>query len=151
MSANSRTSKAWRGHVTSGLLLTGMITLLTGCGSAPAPLRAPTPTCVSARLDAAQQLYFAAKANLVRHYKERSAVTLQAAFYFAGDAMQVARASRFCPEFDTRARSAAINIVRLGRSLRSQAFQTMRDPDPWVAQSLLQEQYTDAFAGRDLD
>ncbi len=125
--------------------------LLTGCSSAPLPQLRQAPSCSQIRLDAAQQLFLAARANMARHYRERSAITLNAAYYFAGDAIQVARAARLCPDFDSRARSAAINLVRMGRQMRTLAFSTMRDSDPAIAQSLLQEQYGEAFAGRDLD
>jgi len=125
--------------------------LAVGCSQAPLPALRQAPSCSQTRLDAAQQLFLAARANMARHYKERSALTLNAAYYFAGDSVQLARAARLCPDFDARSRAAAVNLVRLNRQLRVLAFTTMRDSDPQVAQSLLQEQYGEAFAGRDLD
>lgn len=141
----------WRA-VGQAVLLAGLaVWLLAGCSSAPLPQLRQEVSCSQLRLDAAQRLYLAARANMARHYKERSALTLNAAYYFAGDAIQVARATRTCPDFDARVRTAAVNVVRMGRQLRILAFSTMRDSDPEIAQSLLGELYSDAFAGRDLD
>jgi hypothetical protein len=99
----------------------------------------------------AQQLFQAARSNLVKHYKERSPAALNAAYNFAGDSILAARAARSCRDADSASRNAALNLMRMSAQLRSVALSTMRDPDAQVAVTLLQEQYNEVFGQRDIE
>jgi hypothetical protein len=135
----------------AGLAALG-VWLAAGCSGQPAAaVRKPIASCSQFRLDSAQRLFLAARSNLVRYYKERGLATLNAAYGIAGDAILVARSTRNCDDFDERVRADALNLVRAGRQLRIVAYSTMRDPGAQTLATLLQEQYGEAFAGRDLD
>ena len=142
---------ASRLRLAAGLAVLGLW-LAAGCSKQQLTVQGqPEASCSRYRLDAAQQLFQAARANLVRYYKERGLATLNAAYSLAGDAIQAARATRTCFDFDSQARSQALSVVRAGRLLRTVAYATMRDPGEQTLMTLLQDGYGDAFAGRDID
>jgi len=140
-----------RGSAGFAALCVGAILLLGACALPTVAPPEPVQSCSRTRLDAAQQLFLAGRANLVRYYKERALFTLNAAYGFAGDTILMARSTRTCFDFDNRAKVAAVNLVRMGRQLRALAYTTMRDPDTQMAMTLLQEQYAEVFAGRDIE
>jgi hypothetical protein len=135
----------------AGLLAALGAWLLMGCSSSePKAYRQPE-ACARDRLVTTQLLFQAARSNLVKHYKERSAASLNAAYNFAVDAITVGRASRSCRDADPGTRAAALNLMRMSLQLRNLAQSTMRDPDAQVAVTLLQEQYGEVFGGRDIE
>jgi hypothetical protein len=125
--------------------------VLMGC-SIPEPQgNRQLVSCSQLRLDASQRLFEASRTSIVKYYKERGASSLNAAYNFASDAIQVARATRNCRDFDRSVRGAALNLIRMSTQMEQLAVSTMRDPDSQIAVTLLQEQYAEAFAGRDIE
>ena len=124
--------------------------VLMGCSSSQPVSREPV-SCARDRLVSTQQLFQAARSNMAKHYKERGAATLNAAYNFASDAIAFGRASRACRDADRGTRAAALNLMRMSAQLRSLALSTMRDPDAQIAVTLLQEQYSEVFGGRDIE
>lgn len=134
------------------LLACAAALLAAGCSSGQILSRdQPTVTCSQRRLSISASLYGEARGQMAKHYKERSAATLHAAYYLSSDAIEVARSTRFCPDFDGLVRSQALTLIRTSRLLRVLAVTNMRDPDPLVPMTLLQDRYADLFVNRDIE
>jgi len=125
--------------------------LLTGCSLPQPQTLRQTVSCSQARLNGAQRLLDAARDNMARFYEQRGAADVNTAFYFANDAIVVARATRYCRDFDRDVRTSALNLIQLGGQMRYLAFSTMRDPDEQVIITLLRDRYSEAFRGRDIE
>ena len=88
---------------------------------------------------------------MARHFRERSSTALHYAYYLSSDAIQMARATRGCSDFNDVVKSQALNLIRTGRQLRIMAVTNMRDPDPLVTMTLLQDRYADLFVNKDIE
>ncbi|MFI5400529.1 MAG: hypothetical protein ACHQZQ_05715 [SAR324 cluster bacterium] len=124
---------------------------LLGCSFSQPQAFRQSVSCSQTRLDGAQRLLQAARANMAQYYEQRGAASLNTAFYFANDAIVVARATRNCRDFDRDVRTVALNLIQQSGQMRSLAFSTMRDPDEQVIVTLLQDRYSEAFRGRDIE
>jgi hypothetical protein len=111
----------------------------------------PPVSCSQRRLEYSAALFGEARTQMARHFKERSAMTLHYAYYLSNDAIQFARSARGCPDFNDAVRSQALNLIRTSRQLRILAVTNMRDPDPLVTMTLMQDRYADLFVNRDVE
>ncbi|HEX7926599.1 MAG TPA: hypothetical protein VF678_03345 [bacterium] len=109
------------------------------------------PTCSQRRLELSASVFNEARKQMARHFRERSNMSLHYAYYLSGDAIQLARATRGCPDFSDAVQNQAINLIRSARLVRTLAVTNMRDPDPLVTQSLLQDRYAELFINRDIE
>jgi hypothetical protein len=133
------------------VLISALGISILGCSLPEPPSQRQAISCSLVRLDEAQILFLASRSNMVRYYKERNASALNAVYNFAGDAIARARATRNCRDFDKSVRAVAVNLIRMSTQMRILAISTMRDPDSQTAVTLMQEQYGEAFAGRDIE
>jgi len=133
--------------------LLAAVVALSGCYDAGfLSQEQPRIGCVQQRLGNASRLYGEARHQLSRYFKERNVGALHNAYYFSSDAILWARQTRRCPQgFDDAVKSQAVELIRTSRLLRQLAQSNMRDPDPEVAQTLLQERYSDIFMNRDIE
>ncbi len=111
----------------------------------------PLVSCSQRRLEYSAALFGEARTQMARHYRERSAVSLHNAYYMSSDAIQMARSTRTCPDFNEVVKGQALNLIRTSRLLRILAVTNMRDPDPMVSMTLLQDRYADLFVNRDIE
>jgi hypothetical protein len=146
----SRNAARARAALPAAALLAALA--LTACSGSDLILGPAQPVvCAQRRLELAQGLYGEARTQMLRYYKERSVMGLQFVYYLSGDAMQVARQTRNCPDFTDSVRNQALTVIRSSRLMRTLAISNMRDPDPAVAAGLLQERYADLFVNKDIE
>ncbi len=134
------------------LLCLALLPFFAGCLGEPIlSERQPPVSCSQRRLEYSAALFGEARTQMARHFKERSAMTLHYAYYLSNDAIQFARSARGCPDFNDAVRSQALNLIRTSRQLRILAVTNMRDPDPLVTMTLMQDRYADLFVNRDVE
>lgn len=137
----------------SGAALLGALLAIgaASCSLPEPPSQRQVVSCSILRLDEAQILFLASRSSMTRYYKERSPSALNAAYNFASDAISRARSTRGCRDFDNSVKAYAVNLIRMSSQMKALSVATMRDPDSQIAVTLLQEQYSEAFAGRDIE
>jgi hypothetical protein len=135
-----------------GTLAAALGLLAAGC-SREQILAAQQPpfSCSQRRLELSAALFGEARTQMARHFRERTHITLHNVYYLSSDAMTLARSTRVCPDFNDAVQTQALNLIRSSRLLRTLAVTNMRDPDPLVTQSLMQDRYTDLFLNRDIE
>lgn len=111
----------------------------------------PQVSCSQRRLELSAALFNEARVQMARHFRERVHITLHYVYYLSNDAMVLARSTRACPDFNDAVQTQALNLIRTSRLLRTLAVTNMRDPDPLVTETLLQERYADLFLNRDIE
>lgn len=126
--------------------------LLAGCSREQIlAAQQPPVSCSQRRLELSASLFNEARTQMTRHFRERAHITLHYVYYLSSDAMTLARATRSCPDFNDAVQTQALNLIRASRLLRTLAMTNMRDPDPLVTETLLQERYADLFLNRDIE
>ncbi|MBI3993837.1 MAG: hypothetical protein HY342_11220 [Candidatus Lambdaproteobacteria bacterium] len=128
----------------AALLLAGAL-LLGACTGQIGLRQAQDQTCARARLDAAARLFDDARQQTIKHYTTRVNQALHAAYYASADSIAVARSIRRCWDFDRTYKTEAIELIRTNILLQRMVKLNMRDPEPLVATTLLQEQYHEIF------
>jgi len=118
--------------------------LLAGCGTEGLQPREPV-SCSQRRLDIAAAMYEDAKELLAEHYTTRNETNLQFAYYASRDAVSLARSIDRCFDFNDVYKADAVNLIKASLLLQKMTTANMRDPDPGVAQSLLQQRYREVF------
>lgn len=119
--------------------------VLAGCPGQLTLRQNQTLSCSERRLDAAGRLFDEAKAEAVEHYRIRIEQALHAAFYASQDSIILARSIRRCPDFNRRFKAVAVDMIRSNILLQRVVKLNMRDPDPFVTITLLQDRYYEIF------
>jgi hypothetical protein len=133
-------------------LLLALTLLASGCSRQQIlASQQPQVSCSQRRLELSAALFNEARSQMARHLRERTHMSLHYAYYLSSDAVQLARATRGCSDYNDAVQNQAINLIRTSRLLRTLAVTNMRDPDPLVTETLLQDRYTDLFLNRDIE
>lgn len=111
----------------------------------------PQVSCSQRRLEISTALFTEARIQMARHFRERTHTALHYVYYLSNDAMVLARSTRACQDFNDAVQTQALNLIRASRLLRTLAMTNMRDPDPLVTETLLQERYAELFLNRDIE
>jgi len=141
----ARGSPRGRGAAGAGALLLAGVLLLGACTGQINLRQVQDQSCSRARLDAAARLFDDARQQTVKHYATRVNQALHTAYYASADSIALARSIRRCWDFDRTFKSEAIELIRTNVLLQRLVKLNMRDPDPLVATTLLQEQYHEIF------
>jgi hypothetical protein len=140
---------AWGAAV---LVLAALAALAGGCSREQIlASQLPPVSCSQRRLELSAALFNEARNQVARHFRERTHMSLHYAYYLSSDAMYLARSTRGCSDFNDAVQTQAINLIRTSRQLRTLAITNMRDPDPLVTETLLQDRYGDLFVNRDIE